>query len=61
MSQKTRFVMVAIAGGLLLCAALPAAAQDGSPLTRANMVFTGYGSSTYEATIVDEYPNNFTA
>lgn len=61
MSHMTRFVMAAIAGLPLLSAAVPAAAQDGSPLTRANMVFTGYGSATYDATVVDEYPNDFTA
>ncbi len=60
MSHKTRFVMVAITGALLLSAAVPAAAQDGSSLTRANMVFTGYGSATYEATVSNEYLNNFT-
>ncbi len=61
MSRINRVVMAAVAGGLLLSIATAAAAQDGTPLTRANMVFTGYGSATYEAALNNEFENNFTS
>lgn len=61
MSRINRVVMAAVAGGLLLSIATVTAAQDGTPLTRANMVLTGYGSATYLATMNNEFENNFTS
>ena len=62
MSRINKKVTAAVAGGLLLSTwATAAAAQDGTPLTRANMVLTGYGSATYQATLNNEFANNFTA
>ena len=61
MSRINRVMTAAVAGGLLLSLTTAAAAQDGTPLTRANIVFTGYGSATYEAALNDEFANDFTA
>lgn len=61
MSRINRVVTAAVAGGLLLSMATAAAAQDGAALTRANMLFTGYGSATYQAALNNEFENNFTA
>ncbi len=61
MSRINGVMTAAVAGGLLLSLATAAAAQDGTPLTRANMVFTGYGSATYQAALNNEFENNFTA
>ena len=61
MSRINRVVMAAVAGGLLLSIATAAAAQDGTALTSANMVLTGYGSATYQAAMNNEFENNFTS
>ena len=60
MSGINRAITAVVTGSLLVMASA-VAAQDGTPLTRANIVFTGYGSATYEAAMNTAFENNFTA